>query len=65
MSSWPGGNGWSLRLARVRGDMLSVLEADGVIGWLGSERLHSNVDEAVRAELNARQASGDESAGRR
>jgi hypothetical protein len=49
----------------VRGDVLSVLEADGVIGRLGSERLHSNVDQAVRAELNARPAGGDDSAGRR
>jgi len=58
-------DGWSLRLARVRGDVLAVLEADGVIGRLGSERLYSNVDQAVRAELDARQTGGDDSAGRR
>jgi SulP family sulfate permease len=46
-------DGWSLRLARVRGDVLSVLEADGVIGRLGRDRVYSNVDLAVRAELDA------------
>ena len=41
----------SLRLARVRGDVLAVLRADGVVALLGEERLHGNVDQAVRAEL--------------
>jgi SulP family sulfate permease len=49
-------DGWSLRLARVRGDVLSVLDADGVLGRLGVDRVHSNVDEAVRAELEAPRA---------
>ena len=41
----------SLRLARVRGDVLAVLRADGVVALLGEERFHGNVDQAVRAEL--------------
>jgi sulfate permease, SulP family len=45
--------GWSLRLARARGDVRTVLEVDGVIERLGSDHLHSNIDEAVRAELGA------------
>ena len=43
----------SLRLARVRGDVLAVLRADGVVALLGEERLHGNVDQAVRAELRS------------
>ena len=43
----------SLRLARVRGDVLAVLRADGVVALLGEERLHGNVDQAVRAELES------------
>jgi MFS superfamily sulfate permease-like transporter len=46
-------DGWSLRLARVRGGVLSVLDADGIVGRLGNDRVHGNVDQAVRAELDA------------
>ena len=52
-------DGWSLRLARVRGDVRSVLDADGVLARLGLDRVHGNVDEAVRAELNAQAGTGD------
>jgi SulP family sulfate permease len=56
-------SGASLRLARVRGDVLAVLRADGVVGLLGEERLHGNVDQAVREELRSaappRDPSGD------
>jgi anti-anti-sigma factor len=48
--------GWSLRLARVRGGVLDVLRADGVVDRLGAGRIHGNVDQAVRAELAARTA---------
>ena len=48
----------SLRLARVRGDVLAVLRADGVVALLGEERLHGNVDQAVRAELASVDATG-------
>jgi sulfate permease, SulP family len=46
-------DGWSLRLARVRGDVMAVLDADAVIDRLGSDRVHTTVGEAVRAELDA------------
>src|SRR6185312_4577714 len=42
--------GWSLRLARVRPGVRAVLDADGVLSRLGPDRLHGNVDEAVRAQ---------------
>jgi sulfate permease, SulP family len=58
-------DGWTLRLARVRGDVLSVLDADGVLERLGIERVHSNVDQAVRAELDAPQAADGDTTGRR
>jgi sulfate permease, SulP family len=41
---------WSLRLARVRPSVRAVLDADGVTARLGADRVHHNVDEAVRAE---------------
>jgi hypothetical protein len=43
--------------------VLVVLDADGVLGRLGLDRLHSNVDQAVRAELDARQAANGDAAG--
>jgi high affinity sulfate transporter 1 len=49
---------WSLRLARVRRDVVAVLDADGVISLLGADRLHTSVGEAVRAELDARRRTG-------
>ena len=42
-------DGWSLRLARVRGDVRTVLEADGVLERLGRQHLHGNVDEAIKS----------------
>jgi high affinity sulfate transporter 1 len=48
---------WSLRLARVRGDVMAVLDADGVIDRLGSDRVHPTVAEALRTELHAQQTS--------
>jgi high affinity sulfate transporter 1 len=47
-------DGVSLRLSRVRAAVLSVLSTDGVIDRLGQDRVHANVDGAVRAELDAR-----------
>jgi sulfate permease, SulP family len=58
-------DGWTLRLARVRGDVLSVLEADGVLERLGLDRIHSNVDQAVLAELDASQAADEDAGGGR
>jgi SulP family sulfate permease len=43
--------GVSLRLARVKPEVLVVLEADGVAQALGPDRLHPNLDSAVTTEL--------------
>ncbi len=43
--------GVSLRLARVKPVVLHVLRADGVAQKIGEDRIHANVDRAVRAEL--------------
>jgi SulP family sulfate permease len=43
----------TLRLARVKANVRAVLAADGVLDRLGKERIHGDVDDAVRAELAA------------
>jgi high affinity sulfate transporter 1 len=43
--------GVSLRLARVKPEVLAVLEADGVAQALGPDRFHPNLDSAVTTEL--------------
>jgi len=45
--------GVSLRLARVKPEVLAVLEADGVAEALGPDRFHPNLDSAVTTELTA------------
>jgi anti-anti-sigma factor len=40
-----------LRLARVKPRVRTVLEADGVLAQIGLDRIHGNVQRAVRAEL--------------
>ena len=40
-----------LRLARVKPDVRAVLEADGVLEQIGLDRVHGNVQRAVRTEL--------------
>jgi anti-anti-sigma factor len=45
--------GISFRLARVKPGILEVLRIDGVVDKVGASRLHPNVDEAVRAELES------------
>jgi len=42
----------SLRLARVKPDVMAVLDMDGVSEKIGRDRFHSNVDDAVRAETD-------------
>jgi sulfate permease, SulP family len=44
----------SLRMARIRNNVLAVLRADGVVDALGEDRIHANLDQAVEAELSAR-----------
>jgi len=43
--------GVGLRLARVKPDVRSMLDADGVEARLGASRFHSNLDEAVDAAI--------------
>jgi high affinity sulfate transporter 1 len=45
--------GISLRLTRVKPQVRAVLEADGIIGLIGPDHIHGNVQRAVRAQLAA------------
>jgi SulP family sulfate permease len=45
--------GGTLRLARVKPGVLAVLRADGFVDRLGTDRIHGNVQRAVRTQLNA------------
>jgi sulfate permease, SulP family len=44
-------DGATLRLARVKPNVLAVLRADGFVDRLGADRIHGNVQRAVRAQL--------------
>jgi high affinity sulfate transporter 1 len=46
----------ALRLARVKPQVRSVLEADGVIELIGADNIHGNVHRAVEAQLAMRTA---------
>lgn len=43
--------GVTLRLARVKPHVRSVLEAQGVLGQIGADHIHGNVHRAVEAQL--------------
>jgi anti-anti-sigma factor len=45
--------GATLRLAQVKPQVLSVLAADGFVDRLGADRIHPNVNRALKAELGA------------
>jgi sulfate permease, SulP family len=44
-------DGVTLRLARVKPQVLAVLEADGIIDRIGADHIHGNVHRAVEAQL--------------
>jgi high affinity sulfate transporter 1 len=44
-------DGVTLRLARVKPQVLAVLEADGVAARIGADHIHGNVQRAVRTQL--------------
>jgi SulP family sulfate permease len=44
-------DGVTLRLARVKPQVLAVLEADGIVERIGPDRIHGNVHLAVEAQL--------------
>jgi sulfate permease, SulP family len=46
-------DGGTLRLARVKPNVLAVLRADGFVERLGADHVHGNVDRAVVAQLTA------------
>jgi anti-anti-sigma factor len=46
-------DGATLRLARVKPNVLAVLRADGFVDRLGADRFHGNVQRAVMAQLRA------------
>ena len=45
--------GVTLRLARLKPPVREVLERDGVLGRVGDDKIHGNVDHAVNAQLAA------------
>ena len=46
-------DGVTLRLARVKPQVLAVLEADGIVERIGADHIHGNVHRAVEAQLAA------------
>ncbi len=46
--------GASLRLARVKPQVLAVLDADGIVARIGRDHIHGNVHRAVEAQLSYR-----------
>jgi anti-anti-sigma factor len=58
-------DGVTLRLARVKPQVATMLGADGTLATLGAARVHGNVHRAVEAQLaeDARQAGRDLSQG--
>ncbi len=44
-------DGVALHLARVKPQVLDVLDADGMVTTLGADRIHPNVDQAIEAQL--------------
>jgi sulfate permease, SulP family len=44
-------DGMTLRLARVKPQVRTVLEADGIVGLIGADHIHGNVYLAVQAQL--------------
>ena len=49
----------SLRLARVKPQVLAVLERDGVIDRIGGDHVHGNIDRAVEAQLADNEWTGE------
>ena len=45
--------GITLRLARLKPAVRDLLARDGILGGIGEENIHGNVDHAVKAQLAA------------
>jgi sulfate permease, SulP family len=52
----------SLRLARVKPQVLAVLQRDGVIDRIGGDHLHGNIHRAVEAQLADNASTGEATA---
>jgi anti-anti-sigma factor len=48
-------DGVTLRLARVKPQVLAVLQADGIVDRIGTDHIHGNVHRAVEAQLDESQ----------
>jgi len=46
-------DGFALRLARVKPNVMAVLQADGTVDVIGADHIHGNVHRAVEAQLAA------------
>lgn len=46
-------DGVTLRLARVKPNVLAVLQADGIVDRIGADHIHGNVHRAVEAQLTS------------
>ena len=44
-------DGVGLRLARVKPDVLKVIQADGIVEMIGEDHIHGNVNRAIEAQL--------------
>ena len=44
-------DGVALRLARVKPNVLKVIQADGIVDMIGEDHIHGNVNRAIEAQL--------------
>jgi high affinity sulfate transporter 1 len=51
-------NGVTLRLARLKPNVLKVLQADGLVQRIGVDHIHGNVNRAIEAQLADRRHEG-------
>ena len=58
-------NGVTLRLARIKPNVLSVLQADGLVQRIGVDHIHGNVNRAIEAQLADRDKRTHSAAERR
>jgi len=47
--------GLTLRLARLKPSVRELLARDGILGRIGEENIHGNVDHAVKAQIAAKE----------
>ena len=52
-------DGVTLRLARVKPNVLKVLRADGLVDLIGADNIHGNVDRAIAAQLSSERGTAE------